>query len=192
MKKFFLVSAAVILSILATGSAVVAADLNRSRDEIALWNGPSPGLGTIVYTLDLDLGNPVPRHKVFEGVNIGRPSSLFDDEHFFDSLDRRKALFTFSPDGRRIYAGPTVIGTPLYYLESTGRFIRVHRGPNTIGPILYTFTENRVYEGANTQGPIVLTTERNLLAQNAPVIQVIMILLEMAPRLGQTGAVGLP
>ncbi|MFQ5854414.1 MAG: hypothetical protein ACE5LU_02045 [Anaerolineae bacterium] len=182
MKKLLLFSATLALTTVLTGSAVRAAGLNRSSDEIALWNGPSPGLGIIVYTIDLDQGRGTRIHRVYEGINVGTPDYLFNDRHFFNGLNRADPLYTFSSNGERIYAGATVAGEPVYFLQPIGEGIRVHRGPNNKGTILYTFFQNRVYAGANTLGTIVLSTDSNLLEQDAPVIQVITILLEMAPR----------
>ena len=181
MKKLQIFAVVALMYSLISVMPARASQLSRTFDKIALWTGPVPGQGELLYTLELDsefVGSPI--HRIYDGPAIGRPGRLFNARHYFEGLNRLRPLFSFSKMGGRIYEGPRIVGRPVYFFEYTGRFVRVYRGANVLGPILYVFTEDRVYLGANDQGPIILSTDRNLLAQPAPVIQTITLLLEAA------------
>ncbi|MBS1252163.1 MAG: hypothetical protein MAG451_01201 [Anaerolineales bacterium] len=184
-KPFLAPTGAVLATVMLVILGMMPTGADAFQREVSLWSGPRAGLGELLWTLELDPNPGSPIHRLFEGNDVGFPESLFNNRHYFDGFNRVNPRFAYSIDGQRIYAGGNQTGEILYFLQPTGRFIRVHRGANPIAPIIYTFARERVYEGPNAQGQILLSTSGNLLRQDVPIVQVVTILLqrELEPRL---------
>lgn len=182
MKHFVLVFIFALLLGTPVPSAADSIALQRDDHEVRLWNGPHSGLGDLVYTIRLDREGPPSVHKVYTGIDVGRPMLVFNETHVFDSPDtRRPPIYTF--DGPRVHLGADNNRPAIYFVHNG----RVWSGENNKGQILFTITHFRVYEGPDLTGTILLSSDSDLLRPDVRIDRLIPILLELELRGEATG-----